>query len=90
VSAIFVLQYYYNMTTQEFMYWDGAAKTYVPVSNTETAAPESTDTQKSAEVPKEKEEKKNKAKNIAKVTLLMLYYVIVDVIVDFGKIITWA
>lgn len=53
------------MTTQEYMYWDSTAKTYVPVKQ---------DTQQQAEVPNsptlekpEKEEKKSKAKSIAKV-----------------------
>ena len=46
------------MTTQEFMYWDHSSKTYRPVP--------SQDSQQSKEGD-HKEEKKQKAKNIAKV-----------------------
>ena len=58
------------MTTQEYMYWDGTAKTYVPVKS--DTAQSQTDNSKSPTVEKpEKDEKKSKAKSIAKVLLIM-------------------
>ena len=64
------LQYYYNSTTQEFLYWDGEKKTYLPAPT--SGAAETNNSEATADDDKkEKPEKKDKvkvAKRIAKVS----------------------
>ena len=63
-------QYYYNSTTQEFLYWDGEKKTYLPAPT--SGAAETNNSEATADDDKkEKPEKKDKvkvAKRIAKVS----------------------
>lgn len=72
-SVILLLQYYYNSTSGQYMYWDAERSTYLP-------APEGVgskdDSQGSQSRKDSKEDKKDKdkvkiAKKIAKVSVLL-------------------
>lgn len=67
-TRFFMLQYYYNAQSQQFLYWDGERQTYLPAPTSEQADAtidgDSTESKKDKE--KEKKERVKTAKRIVK------------------------
>ncbi|CAF4890691.1 unnamed protein product [Rotaria sp. Silwood1] len=58
--------YFYNPTTQKYMYWDPAQSTYIPVEDTITTTVTNETTNTTATEPKDKSEKVKNAQKVAK------------------------
>ena len=65
------MQYYYNATTGEFMYWDASKHTYLPAP-TNAATEQGQDDDKANPEKKDKKDKVKVAKKIAKVFFTQL------------------
>lgn len=64
---LFLLQYFYNAQTSQFLYWDAERCTYLPAPNGEEQKEDNGDKLKRKE---EKKEKVKVAKKIAKVKII--------------------
>ncbi len=62
------LQYYYNATTSQFMYWDGDHSTYLPAPSNSVEGMQGIKSEEKKGKEKEKKEKVKVAKKIAKVS----------------------
>lgn len=67
------MQYYYNATTGQFMYWDGDQSTYLPAPSNSVEGMSEIKAEEKKGKEKEKKEKVKVAKKIAKVTTFKVY-----------------